>query len=251
MASPTHDLVAGNRIFAHHNILDAYGHISMRDPKNPNQFIMSRNRAPEVVNEDDLMVFNFDGEVANAEDRRRPYQERFIHAAVYGARPDVHAVCHSHTPSIIPFGVTGIPLRPIFHQASALGANVPIWDLEDDFPEAASMLVTSMEMGRSLAKTLGAGRIALMRGHGCVFVGRSVPNVVSFGIYAVDTNARMATLAHLMSGGKVKYLSDRFIQPRTAPATESSAGEGYAGREWEAWCAQVGMLDEEIPPRML
>ena len=105
------------------------------------------------------------------------------------------------------------------------------------------MLVTTVDMGRSLARTLGANRLALMRGHGCVFVGRSTPDVVRLGIYAVDVNASMASIAHLMSGGNVKYLSDRFLQPRPIPTTPSSEGAGNVGPEWEAWCAQVGMLD--------
>src|SRR5687768_13650259 len=185
---PIRDLIAGNHIFAHHGVLDAYGHISIRDPENPNQFIMSRARAPELVTEDDLIVLNMDGQLVNADERRGPYQERFIHAAVYAARPEIMAVTHSHTPSIIPFGVTGIPLKPVFHLGASIGVNVPVWDIADEFP-GTNMLVTNIDQGRSLARTLGDGRMALMRGHGCVFVGRNVPDVVRTGVY-MDVNAK-------------------------------------------------------------
>ncbi len=239
------DLMAGNRILAHHGVLDAYGHVSIRDPENPNQFILSRSRAPELVTEEDFMVFDFTGEVVNPEDKRGPYNERFIHAAIYEARPDVNSVCHSHTPSIIPFGITGIPLKPVWHQAAALGTNVPIWDVADEFP-GPNMLVNTVDMGRSLAQTLSTERLALMRGHGCVFVGRQTPDVVRFGVYALDVNARVLTLAHLMNGGNVKYLSDIEVQGRAQGVRPSGeqftpSPGGGGGREWEAWCAQVGL----------
>jgi HCOMODA/2-hydroxy-3-carboxy-muconic semialdehyde decarboxylase len=193
------------------------------------------------------MVFNFAGEKLNAEDKRSPYQERFIHGGVYEARPDVQTVCHSHTSSIIPFGVTDIPLKVVFHQAASIGVKVPVWDIADEFPEH-NMLVTTQAQGRSLAKTLGGGRLALMRGHGCVFVGRNVPDLVRMGVY-MDVNARLATTAHLMSGGKVHYLSEAEVERRNRqPGGPVNGGEGAiaaaaggGGREWEAWCVQVGV----------
>jgi HCOMODA/2-hydroxy-3-carboxy-muconic semialdehyde decarboxylase len=231
-------------------VLDAYGHVSIRDPENPKQFIMSRARAPELVTEEDLLWLNLEGEVVR-EGKGGPYSERFIHAAVYAARPEVQAVVHAHTPSIIPFGVTGIPLRAVFHIGAVVGENVPTWDIADEFG-ATNMLVTNMDMGRSLAKTLGQNRMALMRGHGCVCVGNSIQEVTRTGVY-MDVNARVLTTAHLMSGGKVKTLSDGEMKMRltqgggpprpAAQARQPRADEDRVSREWEAWSAEVGMAD--------
>jgi ribulose-5-phosphate 4-epimerase/fuculose-1-phosphate aldolase len=232
-------------------VLDAYGHVSVRDPENPKQFIMSRARAPELVTEDDLMTFDAGGQPVG-EDKRGPYQERFIHAAVFEARPDVMVVCHAHTPSVIPFGVTDVPMRPVFHQGAVIGGTIPVWDIAADFGDT-NMLVTNMDQGRSLAKTLADGKTVLMRGHGCVFVGRTVPNIVSHGVY-MNINAQMLTAAHLMSGGKVHTLSDGEVHMRTvqpggpaagagAPAAAAGGGGAGGGREWEAWCIQVGITD--------
>ncbi len=246
MASLRQQLVTGNQIFAQHQVLDAYGHFSVRDPERPEEFIMGRARAPELMTEADLMSFNLAGEPLRG-DTRAPYSERFIHAAAYEARPEVQAVCHSHTPSIIPFGVTDMPLRPIQHLGSAIGETVPVWDIAAEFGDT-NMLVVNLAQGRSLAKTLGGGTLALMRGHGCVFVGRSIPEVTRTGIY-MDINARNQTTAHLLSGGKVRYLSEgemrlRRSQPGGPPAQEPPQAAAGGGREWEAWCAQVGMLEE-------
>jgi HCOMODA/2-hydroxy-3-carboxy-muconic semialdehyde decarboxylase len=232
MASLRRDLVTGNRIFAHHGILDAYGHLSVRDPEHADRFIMSRARAPELVTEDDLMTFDLEGQQMTR-DARSPYQERFIHAAIYEARPEVQAIVHCHTPSILPFSVIDVPLRAMYHMAGPIGVEVPVWDIAEEFGSETNMLVINMAQGRSLARTLGGNRMALMRGHGGVLAGNDVPEVVRAGVY-MDINARALTAAHLMSGGKVHLLSDAEVRARIpAPGTQP-------GREWEAWCAQVG-----------
>jgi ribulose-5-phosphate 4-epimerase/fuculose-1-phosphate aldolase len=161
----------------------------------------------------------------------------------------VQAVCHSHTPSIIPFGVIDIPLRAVFHMAASIGVSVPIWDIADEFPDT-NLLVTTVAQGRSLATKLGGGRMALMRGHGCVFVGRNIPDLVRTGVY-MDVNARMVTTAHLMSNGKIHYLSDgevriRLTQPGWASSGQTGLEGDRVGREWEVWCAQVGMGEASI-----
>jgi ribulose-5-phosphate 4-epimerase/fuculose-1-phosphate aldolase len=232
MASLRDDLVTGNRIFAHHGILDAYGHLSVRDPEHADRFIMSRARAPELVGEDDLMTFDLEGQQVTR-DERMPYQERFIHAAVYEARPDVQAIVHCHTPSILPFGVIDVPLRAMYHMAGPIGEEVPVWDMADDFGDETNLLVTNMAQARSLARTLGNNRMALMRGHGGVLVGNDVPDVVRAGVY-MDINATALTAAHLMGGGRVHLLSNAEVRARM-PVPGAAPG-----REWEAWCAQVG-----------
>jgi HCOMODA/2-hydroxy-3-carboxy-muconic semialdehyde decarboxylase len=232
-------------------VLDAYGHVSIRHPEHPELFIMSRARAPELITENDLLTLNMEGEVVS-EDPRGPYSERFIHAAVYAARPEVRAVVHAHTPSIIPYGITDVPLRPAFHIGAVVGGKVPTWDIADEFG-ATNMLVTNMDQGRSLARTLGSNRMALMRGHGCVCVGRNIQDVVRTGVY-MDINARVATTAHLLSNGRVKYLSDEEIVMRETqgggpqgqrPQRDMAGAGERISREWEAWSAEVDMLDEQ------
>src|SRR5215217_1665197 len=182
------NLVLANRILAHEGVMDAFGHVSVRHPDDPDRFIISRSLGPELVTEADLQVFALDGEQVGG-DSRAPYSERFIHGAVYEARPEVQAVCHNHAPSVIPFSVTGVPLRPILHVAASFGAEIPVWDIAAEFGET-DMLVRNVEQGRSLARTLGARRVALMRGHGSVIAGTDVRVVTSVGVY-LEQNARL------------------------------------------------------------
>jgi ribulose-5-phosphate 4-epimerase/fuculose-1-phosphate aldolase len=192
------DLVAANRILGHEGILDAYGHVSARapgdSPAGPGTFLLSRARAPELVTGDDLLGFTPQGEPATATSQLL-YLERFIHAAVYEARPDVGAVCHAHTPSILPFSVSQTPLRSVIHAARFLGPEVPVWDISREFPGEWSPLVRSLEYGRSLAAALGDGGIVLLRGHGCVVTGRTPQEVVARCI-AMGKNARVQEVAH-------------------------------------------------------
>jgi len=187
------DLVAANRILGHEGILDAYGHVSARTPGGAGTFLLSRARAPELVEDADLIEFTPEGEPAAATDQLL-YLERFIHAAVYQARPDVSAMCHAHTPSVLPFSVSMTPLRGVIHSARFLGTEVPVWDISREFPGEWSPLVRNLEYGRSLAAALGDGGIALLRGHGCVVVGRSPQEVVARCI-AMEKNARVQETA--------------------------------------------------------
>src|SRR5687767_13808744 len=147
------DLVLSNRILANEGVVDAFGHPSIRHPDDPTRFIISRSLGPELVTEDDLQVFTLDGEQVGG-NPDRAYLERVIHGAVYEARPEVMAVCHNHAHSVIPFSVTVVPLRPIAHLAAPIGAEIPVWDIADEFGDT-DMLVRTMEQGRSLARALG------------------------------------------------------------------------------------------------
>ena len=149
------ELVTANRILARENVVDSFGHISARHPANPQRYLLSRSRAPDCIESDDIMEFTLDGDPVDARGRA-PYLERFIHGALYEARPDVMSVVHHHSESVIPFGVTGMPIRPIFHMGASIGPEVPVWDSHDHFGDTA-LLVESMEMGRDLAKLMGAG----------------------------------------------------------------------------------------------
>ena len=196
------ELVTANRILAREGVVDSFGHVTIRHPDHPDRFLMSRARAPDCVEVSDIIMFMLDGTPLDAGDRQ-PYLERFIHGACYEARPDVHAVVHNHSPSVIPFGVTGCKLRPLMHVCSSMGHEVGVWDSHDKFGDT-DLLVSNMEMGRDLARFLGADRTALMRGHGAVVVASNLRHVVFTSIY-VELGAKLQMQA--MQMGEIKYLT--------------------------------------------
>jgi ribulose-5-phosphate 4-epimerase/fuculose-1-phosphate aldolase len=190
------DIVVGSRILADLGVVDAFGHVSARHPTNPNHFLMSRSLAPALVTAGDVMEFDLDGNAIDA-GGRPVFLERFIHGEIYKARPDVMAVVHTHSPGVIPFSVTNVALRPMFHNAAFLAAGVPVWEIRKDFGET-DMLVRDAARGKSLAERLGDKSVVLMRGHGDVTVGPSVKLAV-FRAYYTDVNARLQTQARTLS----------------------------------------------------
>jgi ribulose-5-phosphate 4-epimerase/fuculose-1-phosphate aldolase len=223
------DLVAANRILALQGVVDGYGHVSARDPGAPDRFWLAWARAPELVEPADLMAHGLDGEPRDA-GGRTPYSERFIHSEIYRLRPDVRAVVHHHSPSVIPFGAGGVPLRPIYHMSAFLGTGAPVWEIRAAAGGPTDMLVRTPALGRSLAETLGAGPAALMRGHGAVVAGTSLPQVVARSIY-LELNARLQLQA-IQLGGDVTYLDAE----EARRATEMMGG--YE-RAWELWKRRV------------
>lgn len=217
-------LATANRILANEGIVDAFGHVSVRHPLDPARFLLSRSLSPALVMPDDVMEFRLDGSVAN-DDARSPYLERFIHGGIYEARQDIGAVVHSHSHSLIPFGVTGTPIRPLMHVAGPMGCCMPVWDIADEFGDT-SLLVTNIEQGRSLAAKVGDGSGALMRGHGGVVAAASVRDAVLIAIY-VQENATLDLQARQL--GKVKYLSKGEV--KRSPA--ALLADGPASRAWD------------------
>jgi len=197
------DVVVGSRILADFGVVDGFGHVSARHPTNPNHFLMSRSLAPALVTADDIMEFDLDGNPVDARGRS-VFLERFIHAEIYRARPDVMSVVHTHSPGVIPFSVSNVPLRPMYHNPSFLAVGVPVWDIRKDFGDT-SMLVNNAAIGKSLAAALGDKPVALMRGHGDVTVGPTVKMAV-FRAYYTDVNARLQAQA-LALGGEPNYLT--------------------------------------------
>ena len=226
-----HDLVTANRILAREEVVDAFGHVSIRHPERADRYILSQSRAPELVDTPDLMEYTLEGEPLDQRDRPM-YSERPIHGGVYEARPDVMAVVHNHSPAVLPFGVTGVPLRPMSHMAAVVGEPVPVWDIRDNFSNT-SLLVTTMEQGRDLAATLGTNRAALMRGHGCVVVGSTLKEAIMRSVY-LQTNARL--LLASLPLGEVKYLSSSEIELMTQSLSRPSS----IARAWEYWAARAG-----------
>jgi HCOMODA/2-hydroxy-3-carboxy-muconic semialdehyde decarboxylase len=207
-ASAREELVVANRIVAAEGVVDAFGHVSIRHPEDPRRYIMSRSRSPALVTDDDLMEFALDGTPIDQRDRVM-YAERHIHGAIYETRPDVIAVIHNHSPAVIPFGVTGLKLRPLLHVAGAMGGEVRTWDIADTFGDATNLLVTDMTQGRDLARAHGPNAVTLMRGHGCVVSGSTLKNAVLIAIYTqVNATIQMAA----MQMGTPKFLSPQEVE---------------------------------------
>ena len=224
------DLVAANRILANEGVVDGFGHVSVRHPDWPDCFLLACSRAPALVTREDLMVHGLTGEPVEA-DRRPLYAERFIHSAIYELRPDVGAIVHNHSHAVIPFGVTGVPIRPLFHLAGIIGAAAPVWDIRTKFGDT-NLLVTSQEQGRDLAMALGAGRVALMRGHGCVVAAATLREAVMTAIY-LQINAGLQMEALRL--GEPVYLSPGEIE-RSGKVSPLSLN-----RAWEYWLRRAGL----------
>jgi ribulose-5-phosphate 4-epimerase/fuculose-1-phosphate aldolase len=220
------DLVAANRILVDQGVLDGYGHVSVRHPADPARYLMSRSLAPELVTAGDILEYDLDSNIIDARGRTT-FLERFIHGEIYKVRPDVKAVVHSHSPSVIPFGVSGAPLRPVYHMSAFLSDSVPVFDIRAATGEMTDMLVRSPQIGQALARTLGARPVALMRGHGAVAVGPSLPHAVFRSVYT-EMNARLQAQAMAL-GGNVT-----FLDPEEARRAEASI-DGTLGRPWELW----------------
>jgi HCOMODA/2-hydroxy-3-carboxy-muconic semialdehyde decarboxylase len=224
------DLVAANRILAERGVLDGYGHISVRHSKDPGRFLMSRSLAPELVKAEDILEYDLNAVAVNPGGHSE-YGERYIHAEIYKARPDVFAVVHSHTPSVIPFGVSSVKLRPVYHLGGFIGQGLPVFDIRDGFG-ATQMLVNEAPRGRELAQRLGSSAAVLMRGHGIAVVGSSLPIAVGRSIY-IDLNARIQLQA-IGLGGTIEYLHADEAQK----VQDAGENAGYR-RSWEVWRRQA------------
>ena len=225
------ELVLANRILAREDVIDNFGHVSIRNPLNPQRYFISRSRSPELVTRDDIMEFTLEGEQVSA-DPRRPYSERHIHGAIYKDRPDVNAVTHHHARSVIPFTMSDVSLRPMFHMASVIGTIVDTWDAQVEFGDT-NMLVDSMEMGHSLARTLGPNRVVLLRGHGVVCAADNVRAAVMISIGIKDNAALIQETRQL---GVVKYLSDGEIEK----TSKMLLGAMPMARAWDYWTTRAG-----------
>jgi len=220
------DLAAAYRILAEHSVIDAYGHVSVRSDRDPNRYLLARSLAPEQVTEDDIMEYDLDSHPIDARGRES-VRERFIHGEIYKARSEVNAVVHNHSPSVVPFSVTTVPLRPIFHMAAFIGEGVPNFEIRNA-EEGTDLLVKTPYLGQALAKTLGKCPAALMRGHGAVVVGENLPRAVGRSIY-LEMSARMQFQAMVIAGpgAKIISLDDAEVQ--------ASVRKQDYGRGWPLW----------------
>ena len=224
------DLIAANRTLARYGIVDAFGHVSVRHDKDPSRFLMSGSRAPELVTEADIIEYDLDAAPVNLNGRSQ-YSERYIHAMIYRARPDVTSVVHNHSPSVIPFGVSSVPIKPVYHMAGFIGEGLPIYDIREA-SGMTEMLVNNAERGSALAAELGDGPAVLMRGHGVAVVGPSIPFAVGRSVY-LELNAAIQ-LEAIGLGGTVTYLDPEDAR-RVLEAGENRSYE----RPWELWRRQA------------
>lgn len=236
LQAPPSDLVErvvyANRILYDQGVVDGLGHVSVRHPSEPGVFLLSCNRAPGLVKREDIVCYDLDGN-AVSQTSERPYLERFIHSEIYRARPDVVAVVHSHSPSVIPFAITHKPLKPVFHMSGFLGSGSAHFEIR----EAAGntdMLIRSPYLGEALAKSLGKHNCVLMRGHGSTVVGTSLEQVVYRAIYA-EVNAKLQLAANGL--GEISFLNEEEAQ------LSSDMNDGQIPRSWNLWVTRLGHVD--------
>lgn len=234
-------LVLANKALDFEGVLDAYGHVSVRHPERPEQFLLSCSRSPADVEKADILAFGFDAEPISA-DPRPLYTERYIHAGIYRARPDIHAVVHSHAEDTLPFGIAGIALKPAIHSASNIGHEAPVWDIATTFGDT-DLLVRNMQQADDLAVGLGGGTAVLMRGHGFVAVAPTLIELLRLAVN-LPKNARVLLKAQAL-GGRLKYLSDREIDarlfvPGQSKATDYDPNGPGLGRAWDYYRQRLG-----------
>jgi ribulose-5-phosphate 4-epimerase/fuculose-1-phosphate aldolase len=234
-----YELAIANRILAHEGVLDAFGHVSVRHPDDPQRYLLSRSRGPELVEPADILEFNLESEPLRPPTARL-YSERVIHGEIYKARPEVNSVCHHHAPAVLPYCISGEDIIPVFHLGAVIGTKAPFWDQRDEFGDT-NLLVIKPEEGRSLARALGPHWVVLMRRHGATVAGISIRDTVFRSIYSCR-NAEFQTQARALGG----------ISPLSAGEIQKARGHnlqpGPVNRAWEYWTVRIEKRGE-MPPR--
>jgi len=241
------DVVIANRILAHEGVVDAYGHVSVRHPLDPTRYLLSRSRAPELVERGDIVEFDLEGKSVGG-DTRAPYLERFIHGGLYEARPDVQSVVHNHSPSVIPFGVTEHKLKPLLHMCANIGHEVKTWDSHDKFGDTA-LLVETVDMGRDLAQAVGPCPTILMRGHGATVAGNSVRHAVFKGLREPEIKAGDAPVKRKRNGlPKPSTLTWTFVlkPPRLRPSAWAACPPFFSARRQQHLSRSLMLLLRRI-----
>lgn len=222
------DLVAANHILASEGVVDGFGHVSVRHDKNPNRYLLSRSLAPALVSKADVIEYDLDSRAVDNRGQAE-YSEKFIHGEIYKARSDVKAIVHNHSAAVIPFSVTGVDLRPIYHMSAFVGAGIPRFDIRTEMKEETDMLVRNPLRGAALARVLGRHPAALMRGHGCVVVADNV-KLATFNCVYLQMNAALQLQAMGLSK-EVKFLSDA----ESERVMKDTWEKGLYTRAWDMW----------------
>jgi HCOMODA/2-hydroxy-3-carboxy-muconic semialdehyde decarboxylase len=225
------DLAAASRILAQQGVVDGFGHVSMRHPHHPGRYLMSRSKAPALVTPEDIIEYDLESVAVNA-NGRGSFLERFIHSEIYKARPDVCAVVHSHSPSVVPFGLVRIKMQAMFHNAAFLAKEPPVFDIRERFGET-DMLVGNADKGQALAEVMGPKDVVMMRAHGSVACGPTLQTAVFRAVYT-EVNARIQHMTQALSQGlPIASLSEQ--EGELADAVNQNAGM----RAWDLWRAQI------------
>jgi HCOMODA/2-hydroxy-3-carboxy-muconic semialdehyde decarboxylase len=234
-----YEIALASRMLANENVLDAFGHVSMRHPSDPTRYLLPRSRSPQLTEPSDVLEYTLDSEPVRPTTERL-FAERVIHGCIYEARPDVMAVCHHHAPAVLPFCIAGVPIEPVFHLGAAGGERTPFWDQQDEFGDT-NLLVRLPEEGRSLARALGPHPAVLMNRHGATVVGKDIRELVSRSVFMCQ-NATYQLQAHLL--GRV----DKLRPGEVRLAASLNALPNVSGRTWEYWTMR---LDDagKLPPR--
>jgi len=216
-------LVTACRILDREGITDGYGHVGVRVP-DANAFLTIANVSPGCATVERLIMQDFDGKYLGGAEP--PPNEWPIHACVLKARPDVMAVCHTHSVWSTLFSVLPIKLRPLHHYGKFLSADgPPVYQ--------AAGLVRTIERGEELARTLGDGPVVLLRAHGDTVVGASIEQAVQRTIRL----AKLGELAHLaLLHGAPRYLSAEELET-------FSADERFPLRGWEYFVSRLKNRD--------
>jgi ribulose-5-phosphate 4-epimerase/fuculose-1-phosphate aldolase len=239
LADIRYDIALASRMLAHENVLDAFGHVSMRHPSDPTRYLLSRSRSPQLLEPSDILEYTLDSEPVKPA-KEKLFAERVIHGCIYEARPDVMAVCHHHAAAVMPFCVAGVPIEPVFHLGAAGGESTPFWDQRAEFGDT-NLLVRLPEEGRSLARALGSHPAVLMNRHGATVVGKDIQELVSRSIFMCQ-NAIYQLQAHML--GKVDKLSPGEVKM----AGSLNALPNVSGRTWEYWTMRLADAGR-LPPR--
>jgi HCOMODA/2-hydroxy-3-carboxy-muconic semialdehyde decarboxylase len=237
-------LVTANRILDHEGVVDALGHVSIRHPENAGRYLLSRSLSPALVTEDDIMEFDLANNPIDQHGRAL-YAERPIHGCIYRARPDVHAVCHSHARQLIPFAATGVPLRPVWVMGAAIGDDVPVWDIREDFPDDGGMLIVNEAIGSSMANRLGAGRACLLAGHGAVVAEAGLRRAVLVAISLM--NYAVLLLQSLLLASTHDCRPTRYLTGGEITAMSELVFTRALDRMWEYWVTRAGCADRLRP----
>ena len=238
LAAIREDVARANRILANEGVMDAFGHVSMRHPDDPGRYLLSRSRAPELVEPGDVLEYDLDSQPVRATNEKL-YSERVIHGEIYKARPDVAAIVHHHAPAIMPFCITSVKMMAVFHLGATIGENAPFWDQKDEFGDT-NLLVVKPEEGRSLARALGRHSIVLMKRHGATVVAADVRELVFRAIYSCR-NAEFQFAAQAL--GNIQPLSPGEIEQAGA----LNAQPNVTSRTWEYWLMRLKRSGNDLP----
>jgi ribulose-5-phosphate 4-epimerase/fuculose-1-phosphate aldolase len=234
------ELALANRILANEGVLDAFGHVSARHPRDPKRYLLSRSRSPLLIEPDDILEYTLDS-VPVKQPKVHLYAERVIHGCIYQARADVMAVCHHHAPAIMPFAIAGVPIVPVFHLGAAMGEEAPFWDQHDEFGDT-NLLVVKPEEGRSLARALGTHSAVMLNRHGATVVGGGLKELVSRSIFMCQ-NAEYQLRAQALASSAPLHRGE------TKLAGALSLMPTVVSRTWEYWSARVAAHGGEAKPR--